>query len=355
MMDRAVEEGIFPGAVLLVARRGKILFHKAFGYASLQPRKVPLSCSTRFDLASLTKPLATTTALMLLVDRDQISLSDPLLGWFPDFDQGLKKKVRLFHLLSHSSGLRAWRPYYREFIENGRIIRSVRIRNAIYDRIHKESLTYRPGSRSLYSDLGFILAGEIIERVSGHRLDDFCQEEIFGPLKLRTLTFRGRDRTSGPQPLFAATERCPWRGRVLRGEVHDGNAYALGGVAGHAGLFGTAADVYRLTQVILDAAKGNSKYLSSGLVKRFVSRAKNPHSSWALGWDTPSNPSSSGLYFSSQSFGHLGFTGGSIWADRRRELIIVLLSNRIHPTSRNIRIRTFRPKIHDRIYRELMG
>lgn len=354
MMDHAVEEGVFPGAVLLVARRGKILFHEAFGYASLQPKKVSLSRSTRFDLASLSKALATTTALMWLVDRGEISISDPLHKWFPDFEQGLKKKIRLFHLLSHSSGLRAWRPYYRKYFKNGRMIRSNQVRNEIYDRLHKEGLSYRPGSRSLYSDLGFILAGEIIEKVSGRRLDDFCEKEIFGPLKLRTLTFRGSDRTSGPKPLFAATESCPWRGRVLRGEVHDGNAYALGGVAGHAGLFGTAEDVYRLTQVILDAAKGDSKYLSPGLVKRFVRRAKIPGSSWGLGWDTPSDPSSSGLYLSSLSFGHLGFTGCSIWADRRRELIIVLLSNRIHPSSRNIRIRAFRPKIHDRIYRELI-
>jgi serine-type D-Ala-D-Ala carboxypeptidase len=350
----AATHRVFPGAVLLIAHRGQVIAHEAFGDAARIPKVKPMTRDTRFDLASLTKPLATATALMLLLQEGRIHLSDPIRRWIPEFNPAEKRVVTIFHLLNHSSGLRAWRPYYREFIKDRKKTGTAIVRKKVYERVHQEHLTYPPGSESLYSDLGFILAGEVVEAVSGMRLDRFCDQRIFKPLGLRTLRFR-KAGSGRPRLLkFAATERCPWRKRVLRGEVHDSNAYVMGGVAGHAGLFGTAMDVYRLTDCILNAANGKETgFLSQKIVEPFVSRVGTPRSSWALGWDTPWTPSSSGRFFSPRSFGHLAFTGCSIWADRDQELIVILLTNRIHPTTRNIRIRAFRPVIHDLIMQEV--
>lgn len=356
LMKKAVLDGVFPGAVLLIAHRGEVILHEAFGDAARVPRKIPMTRQTRFDLASLTKPLATTTALMLLLERGKIALSDPVGRWIPEFNQGRKAGVAIFHLLNHSSGLQAWRPYYRDFIKGWRGIGTAAVRKKVYEMVHRERLTYPTGSTGLYSDLGFILAGEIVETVSGMELDRFCRERIFGPFGLRALGFRRVRGRRARSMKFAATERCLWRRRILWGEVHDDNAYVMGGVAGHAGLFGTALDVWRLTDRILAASNGkDERFLPQKIVEPFIARAGTPHSSWALGWDTPSAPSSSGRFFSPRSFGHLGFTGGSIWADRDRDLVVVLLTNRVHPTSRNVRIRAFRPMIHDLIIEELIG
>ena len=351
---KAATPNIFPGAVLLVSHRGRVISHEAFGDAARIPKIKPMTHDTRFDLASLTKPLATTTALMLLLQEGRIHLSDPVRQWIPGFNRAEKSRVTILHLLNHSSGLRAWRPYYREFIKDQKKNGTADVRKKVYEHVHQEHLTYPTGSKSLYSDLGFILAGEVVEAVSGMRLDRFCHQRIFKPLGLRTLRFRKVGSRRSRLLKFAATERCPWRMRVLRGEVHDANAYVMGGVAGHAGLFGTAMDVYRLTDCILNAANGkNTGFLSKKTVEPFVTRVGTPHSSWALGWDTPWAPSSSGRFFSPRSFGHLAFTGCSIWADRDRELIVILLTNRVHPTTRNIRIKAFRPVIHDLIMREV--
>jgi CubicO group peptidase (beta-lactamase class C family) len=307
--------------------------------------------ATRFDLASLTKPLATTTAVMLLLDEGSLGLQDPVSRFLPGFESGEKSRVRIFHLLNHSSGLRAWRPYYRELGDGRRIAGSPAGKKAIYEKVHAEKLNYTPGTQSLYSDLGFILLGEIVERAGGLPLDRFCRDRIFRPLSLRGLGYRKASPAGAGR--FAATERCPWRGRVLHGEVQDENAWAMGGTAGHAGLFGTAMEVFYLTQRILLAADGKERgFVAPKTAEAFVSRAGTPHSSFALGWDTPSAPSSSGRFFSPRSFGHLGFTGVSVWADRDRGLVAVLLTNRVHPTRRNIKIRAFRPAIHDLIVKE---
>jgi CubicO group peptidase (beta-lactamase class C family) len=352
-MSEAVEKSVFPGAVLLAGLGGKLILHEAFGYASIVPRRVPMTRRTRFDLASLTKPLATATAIMLLVNEGRIDLSDSVERWIPEFGNGGKSKATVFHLLNHSSGLRALRPYHREFIRSRKKAGSRAARRRIFERLVREKTIYPPGTRSLYSDLGFMLAGKIVETAGGMRLDRFCRRRLFSPLGLSTLGYR---RVTGQNPKsgrYAATERCAWRRRVLCGEVDDSNAYVMGGIEGHAGLFGTGLDVYRFAQAILDAANGSGGMVPQALADRFVTRAGTPGSSWALGWDTPSAPSTSGRYFSPRSFGHLGFTGCSIWCDRDRELIVVLLTNRIHPSARNNRIRAFRPVIHDVIVREL--
>ena len=223
------------------------------------------------------------------------------------------------------------------------------------DLIKQEPVEAPPGAQSVYSDLGFILLGVVVERAGGSPLADYCRSAVFEPMGA-LLGFRGpKGAASAGLSLIAPTEDDPWRGRLLRGEVHDENAWALGGVAGHAGLFGTAEGVSVVVGHWLDGYKGRSRLLQADLVKRFTTRQENiPGSSWALGWDTPSAPSSSGSRFSPASFGHLGYTGTSVWVDPSVELEVVLLSNRVHPTRRNESIKQFRPLIHDVIYGELI-
>lgn len=356
-LNQAIRRGVFPGAVLLVSYRGQVCFHEAVGFAALRPRRIRMTRATVFDLSSLTKPIATTTAIMKLVGRSVLKLEDPVHRWIPEFSGGGKDRVTVRHLLNHSSGLRAWEPIYREVgdLARGRagLMGSPDAKRLMLDRVHRNRLVYSPGSRSLYSDLGFMLLGEIIERVSGLALDRFCREEIFRPLGMkRTFYIKTGSRHRGP---FAATERSEWRGEIVMGQVHDDHAYAMGGVAGHAGLFATAMDLNRFARMILNALHGGPALTPRKVVKTFVTRQATPGSSWALGWDTPSEPSSSGRFFSKRSFGHLGYTGTSLWIDPEEDGVVVLLTNRVHPTRRNIKIRKFRPFIHDLVYRGFMA
>ncbi|HUK55401.1 MAG TPA: serine hydrolase [Nitrospiria bacterium] len=359
-LNDAVRDGVFPGAVLLVAFRGQIQIHQAVGFAVLMPRKVPLTRSTFFDLASLTKPIATTAAVMRLVDRGVLKLDDRVNRWIPEFSGSEKDRIAVRDLLNHSSGLRAWEPLCKEAIKEAKnrigFVGSSDAKRWVLNRIHRSRLVYKPGTQSLYSDLGFILLGEVVERAVGLTLDRFCREHVFRPLGLkRTFFIKTGTRRSGR---FAATEQSDWRRRIVIGQVHDDNAYVMGGIAGHAGLFGTAADLNRFAQGMLEALRGRCSFVSQKTAKSFVSRQTTPGSSWALGWDTPSEssgtPSSSGRFFSARSFGHLGYTGTSIWIDPEQDLVVVLLTNRVHPTSRNIKIRRFRPIIHDLIVQEIV-
>ncbi|HSG06013.1 MAG TPA: serine hydrolase, partial [Nitrospiria bacterium] len=293
-LQKGVEDGVFPGAVLLVSIGGKAVFHEAAGYASLKPRKVKMTRRTFFDLASLTKPVATTSSAMKLVEESAIRLSDRVDRWIPDFKGRGKSAVTIRHLLNHSSGLRAWEPIYKRLIpacrKNRRFISKGKAREAILDRVIQNRLVYTPGTKSIYSDLGFILLGEIIERATGRRLDSFCAKEIFKPLKMNH-TFFISGFVSGkkaPKGSFAATERSSWRKKIIRAEVHDDHAFCMGGYAGHAGLFGNARDLDRFAQAMLKGWMGRRTLFSKNTVRRFTRRQKTPKSSWALGWDTPS-------------------------------------------------------------------
>lgn len=355
-LNQAVKDGVFPGAVLLVSCCGEVRFHEAVGFAALKPRKIRMAHSTIFDLASLTKPVATTAAVMRLMDRSALVLEDTVSRFIPEFSGGEKDRVTVRHLLNHSSGLRAWEPFYKEAITRGRgrsgFVGSPAAKRFVLDRIHRSRLVYPPGTRSLYSDPGFILLGELIERVGGLSLDRFCRNEIFHPLGMKqTFYIKTGAKRRGR---FAATERSDWRGKIVTGQVHDDNAYVMGGVVGHAGLFGTAMDLNRFAQMMLGSLRGDDTLISKKVVETFVTRQATPGSSWALGWDTPSEPSSSGRFFSPRSFGHLGYTGTSLWIDPEQDLSVVLLTNRVHPTRRNIKIRRFRPLIHDLVYREFI-
>jgi CubicO group peptidase (beta-lactamase class C family) len=361
----AVAQGVFPGGVALLAKGDKVVFEQAFGFRSLVPEKSPMQVDTIFDLASLTKPLVTTTAIMLMVREKKIRLDDRVTRFFPNFGVFGKTHVTFRHLLAHCSGLPAWKPYYEEVIKGQRegkinFVVSRAAKSYIFEQIHREKAVAPPGTQSLYSDLGFMLLGEVIEEISGRTLDRYCQDKIFKPIGLRSIAFidltQLRARRIRPvEEKIAPTENCGWRKKILCGEVDDDNAYAMGGVAGHAGLFSSARDIHLLLTRLRQCCRGEDPFLPASLVQEFLTRDETvPGSTHALGWDTPSREnSSSGSYFSPRSVGHLGFTGTSIWWDLERDCHVILLTNRVHPSRNNEKIKEFRPHIHDLIMKIL--
>ena len=361
-LQQAVAGGIFPGAVLAIRHGGGESCLVTAGRLSTDPPGISVPSSAVYDLASLTKPLATVTCLALLIQRGQCRLDDRVDALLPELRNTPVGQATLRHLLTHSSGLPGWRGFYEQLSPNAVLPSSEEARadagRQVLELIKKEPVVYGRGERSLYSDLGFMLLGLVIERLSGTALDQFVCEHVVQPLKAYPLGYlptdqEGESRKRSMGNLIAPTECDPWRVRLLCGEVHDENAAALGGVAGHAGLFGTAEAVLAVTGAWLMGYQRKPSILNSEIVRDFARRQTTvPGSSWALGWDTPSSPSSSGRYFSSQSFGHLGYTGTSIWIDPVCELEVVLLSNRVHPSRKNEEIRVFRPTIHDLVYEE---
>lgn len=363
-LQQAVANGIFPGAVLAIRQGGGRSCLVTAGRLSSGPSGNPVTSSTVYDLASLTKPLATVTSLALLIQRGQCRPDDHVDAVLPELGDAAVGQATLRQLLTHSSGLPGWRGFYEHLSPNAVLPSSQQARvhagRQLLQLIKREAAIYGRGDRSLYSDLGFMLLGLAIERLSGTTLDQFVCEQIVQPLKAHPLCYlptdhEGRARKTSMMNVIAPTEFDSWRGRLLCGEVHDENAAALGGVAGHAGLFGTAEAVLAVTGAWLAGYHRKPSILNHEVVRDFTRRqAAVPESSWALGWDTPSLPSTSGQYFSSQSFGHLGYTGTSIWIDPSCELEVVLLSNRVHPSRKNEGIRSCRPAIHDLVYQEFV-
>ncbi|MBI2211767.1 MAG: serine hydrolase [Deltaproteobacteria bacterium] len=272
----AVAQGVFPGAVVLVGKGDEVVFERAFGHRSLVPEKSPMQLETIFDLASLTKPLATTIATMLLVREKKIRLEDRVTRFFPNFGVFGKTHVTFRHLLAHCSGLPAWKPYYEDIVKGERegkinFVASRAAKSYVFEQIHREKSLASPGTQSLYSDLGFMLLGEVIEEVTGWTLDRYCQDKVFKPMGLRSTSFVDLTllRTRRLQPvaeMIAPTEQCPWRKKVLCGEVHDDNAYAMGGVAGHAGLFSSARDIHLLLTRLKRCCRGEDPFLPAPLV-----------------------------------------------------------------------------------------
>ncbi len=360
-LDRAIEAGETAGAVLLarMPREGEVLEHASVcGLAVSRPERLPMTRETIFDLASLTKVLATATALMLLVHEGRVALDDPAAKYLPAFGERAKDAVTVRHLLTHSSGLKPWRGFHELMVERERktgehLLGTPAAREFVLSRIHRSSLVHDPGKAAVYGDLDFMVLGALIESVSGTPLDAFCAQRIFAPLGLENTRFVRPARFGDVPPdaerrRFAATEACSWRGRVIRGEVHDPNASAMGGVAGHAGLFAPADDVMRFATTLLDVWHGRSDLWPRETLHAFTQRQHLPaESDWALGWDTPTvGASSSGRHFGAQSIGHLGFTGTSLWIDLEREAVVVLLTNRIHLVAKRSQYR-LRPLIHD--------
>lgn len=367
-LDRAVKDGVFPGAVLAVRCGDRPVCRFHTGHISTVPPGSLVGTSTIYDLASLTKPLATVTALVLLMQKGSCRLDDRVVDYLSECADASIGSATIRHLLTHSSGLPGWRGFYERLSPAGTIPSSAGERElakrAMLSLIQSEASVYERGARSLYSDLGFIVLGLIVERISRQSMNEYFLDHIVRPLGGPRIGFilaeqpgAFSDSVEADRGGVAPTEVDQWRqGRLLCGEVHDQNAAAMGGEAGHAGLFGTADAVLAITGEWLRAYHGRKAILNQGIAREFTRRQKQEGaSSWALGWDTPSAPSSAGRYLSAQSFGHLGYTGTSIWIDPERELEVVLLSNRVHPSSRNEAIREFRPAIHDLVYQEFIG
>ena len=365
-MNAAVDRGVFPGAVLLAREGERVFYLRAFGERQIEPQRAPMQEGTIFDLSSLTKPLATGVALMLLVREGKVHPDDRVTRFFHNFGVYGKTHVTMRHLLCHTSGLPAWRPYFKTIMQIERkgekvnFLGSDAAKEWVYQQISRERPDTPAGAKAVYSDLGFMLLGALVEVVTGTTLDRFCQERIFRTLGMRATSFIDLSlvRTRRIQPItemIAATERCLWRKRVLCGEVHDDNAYAMGGVAGHAGLFAAARDVDTLLCRLKACWAGADDFLPPALVREFWTRdATIPGSTWTLGWDTPSpTGSAAGTLFSPNTVGHLGFTGTSFWMDLDRDRHIILLSNRVHPDRDNNAIKDFRPMIHDLVNQAL--
>ncbi len=339
-LQRRVEDGAFPGGVLFVGSRGRLVYHTAVGrYGVDDPR--PVSDTTVYDLASLTKVVGLTTAAMLLAQDGRLDLDRPVSEYVPRFAQHGKRAVTVRQLLTHSSGLPAWRPFYELTATPAEAI----------DSILAAGLEAAPGQRYVYSDLGAITLTEVIKAITGQPFERFLEDRVFAPLALTRTRFLPPVSWA---TFVAPTERDPWRGRMLRGEVHDENAARLGGVSGHAGLFSTGPDLIRFAFWLLDAyhdrLPANAPLrLRSDVVREFVTRQPGPDGSTrALGWDTPSaTGSSAGSKMARTSFGHTGFTGTSIWIDPEQETVIILLTNRVHPTRDNRAILEVRGRVAD--------
>lgn len=367
-LQSAVDEGVFPGAQLAVRLRGELQCVVVAGRLSSEPPGLPVQPATIYDLASLTKPLATGTSVLLLTQRAKVALEDPVQEVLAELEGTLIGQATVRDLLAHRSGLPGWRPFY-ERLDAGGVVPELSggnqpVKQLVLKMIRDEPLIYVRGERSIYSDLGFMLLGFLVERLSGMPMDLWCEEAIVRPLRANPMMFSptggltqlGATRSMADVSLIAPTEQDEWRNRLLRGEVHDENAAAMGGVAGHAGLFGTAESVLAVSGAWLCGYHGRESILDGELVRQFTTRQESAtRSNWVLGWDTPSAPSSSGSHFSEQSFGHLGYTGTSLWIDPLCELEVVLLSNRVHPSRRNEKIKAFRPYIHDLVYREFVS
>jgi CubicO group peptidase (beta-lactamase class C family) len=322
-VEWGIKQGAYPGAALVVGRHDTVLFARGYGHLTWSESSlVPDPDSTLYDLASLTKIIATTTALMLLVDRGELQLDAPVARYIPEFSGPGRDAITVRHLLTHTSGLRPTLPLFREARDSPAALRMV----------FAAAPVAPPGARVIYSDLNAILLGEIVHRVVGDPLDVVATREIFRPLGLHRTLFRpGRELL----PQIAPTGL--WRGHAVAGVVNDQNAARLGGVAGHAGLFASGADVARFAQFILrEGTVPGGRLVRAETVRVFTTRATSPRQGTgqearALGWQalpTGERVSSAGTLFGPRSFGHTGWTGTSLWIDPDRDLFVVLLANR---------------------------
>jgi beta-N-acetylhexosaminidase len=345
IIDQAIKDSAFPGASLVIVKDGLIVHQKAYGSFDYEPYSNRVDVNTMFDLASVTKVISTTSAIMRLVGEGKIKLDDPIVKYFPKFGQHGKEHITLYNLMVHNSGLVAWAKFY-EYCKTPQ---------QLVDSVFASRLIYKTGDSTLYSDLGLITTGKIIEKVTGTTLDHYVDSVFFVPLGMTSTMFNPPQRLrSRVMPTEVDTF---WRrtGTAVRGTVHDENASVLGGVSGHAGLFSTAPNLAVLLQMELNGGVyGGKRYLKEDVLHKFTAR-QSPKSSRGIGWDTKiSSRGWSGKLLSEQTWLHTGFTGTSVITDPTRNLIVVFLTNRVYPTRENQKIGSVRPKVHDAIVRSLM-
>jgi beta-glucosidase-like glycosyl hydrolase/CubicO group peptidase (beta-lactamase class C family) len=350
LLDRAVVDDAFPGGVMALGLKDDLVVH-AFGKLTRDAKAGVVTENTMYDMASLTKAMVTTTAAMMLVQQKRLDLDAPVTRYLPEWaaaaksdpDPTWRARATVRMLLLHDAGLPAHRDFYKQ----------AKGHDAVLALVEAEPLVHEPGTQVEYSDLGFIMLGEIIERLTGESLDEFARDNIFAPLGMENSLY---NPPAAMRARIAPTEfDADFRKRLIVGEVHDENAWALGGVSGNAGLFSTAGDVAIFAQMILNGGiYGHHRIVSRAVIEQFTARQSIGDSARTLGWDVPTPPvSSAGRYFSADSFGHMGFTGTSLWIDPDRDLFVILLTNRVNPTRANEQIRQVRPALHDAIMESL--
>ncbi len=340
LMEQAVEDSVFPGAALLFGTDEQIFYSKGFGHFTYDKNSPNVKTNSIFDLASVSKVVATTSAAMILVDQGKLNLDEKVITYLPQFNNNGKNKVTIRNLLLHNSGLAPFKKYYDVFSTEEEVIND----------IMNLPLDNPPGEKYVYSDLGMITLQKVIENISGKSLDVFLEENLFSKLEMnRTMYNPSNEIKNNCVP----TELDDfWRMRLLQGEVHDERAYMLNGVAGHAGLFSTVEDLAKFAMMLLNNGEYNgNQIISSKIIDEWTTK-QSEQSDRALGWDTKSidGYSSAGKYFSKESFGHTGYTGTSIWIDKENKFFVILLSNRVHPTRANKKISKFRPIIHNAVF-----
>jgi serine-type D-Ala-D-Ala carboxypeptidase len=341
VLAAGIDQKAFPGASLAITHKGRLVALKGIGRFTYDQNSSPVTAETVYDLASITKVVATTAACMVLYERGILQLEQRLVDILPEFSghDPRRQNVTFRMLLAHSSGL----PAYVRLFER------VRTREELVHEALRLPLAAAPGSREEYSDIGFILLGIALERLTKQPLDRFCQAEIFSWLGLERTAFRPPWEWN---PMIPPTvDDRTFRHRIVHGEVHDENACVMSGIAGHAGVFATARDVASFADCMLELGH---QLVQPGTIQLFTRRESwPPGTSRALGWDTPSPPSQSGRYFSPSSFGHLGYTGTSLWIDPHRQLSVTLLTNRVWPDCASQKIKQIRPAFHDAVVEAL--
>ena len=342
VLSRALADGAFPGAVAIIGNRAGILASYGVGRLDAADSTRPTP-TTIYDLASLTKIVATTSLMLQLVDQGRVALDTPVVRYLPDWHGPGAAEITLRQLLTHSSGLAAWRAFYKEATDKADARAQLML-------VGPDA---PPGTRYLYSDMNFMLLGMVAERLTGMSLDSAFTAMVARPLQLSDTRFLP---DSMQRSRIAPTEYDPWRQRQLRGEVHDENAWRFGGVSGHAGLFSTGEDLSRVARLWLNGGTLDGARLASAQTVAAFTRAQDTLiSKRALGWETPTGTNSAGHRLSPRAFGHTGFTGTSMWIDPSHDLFVILLTNRVNPTRENKKIGAVRTALADAIVGALDG
>ncbi|MBP9191235.1 MAG: serine hydrolase [Ignavibacteria bacterium] len=352
IISGGIMTGSFPGAQVLIGNERDILYNKSYGNFTYDENSPVVTDYTMYDLASVTKVLATTSAIMKLYDQRKFNLSDKVSYYIPEFGSNGKEDITILNLLIHNSGLTAFVPFYKYYSNSEEVM----------DAIYNAELEYPTGSQSVYSDLNAVILGKLVEKISGKDLNQYCIDNIFLPLDMQNTMFVPDD--SRKDKIAPTEEDTYWRGRLLQGEVHDETTSMLNGVSGNAGLFSNARDIYKLMSVLLNDGRYYNPYTRSlkeermfdkFTVELFTKKYTDVlyENSRALGWDTKPLDSSTkyripcGELISENCFGHTGYTGTSVWCDRERKIIVILLTNRVYPSRSNYGIRDIRPEIHN--------
>lgn len=335
----ALAEGASPGAALAVGRFGRLVYQRGYGTLDYAAGSPVVSPTTLYDLASLTKVIATTTAAMILEEEGKLDVGRTVHSYVAEFDAPDKAAITVRMLLTHSGGLESYAPLYLKH----------RGRADFISQINARPLKSLPGTATVYSDWDMVLLQAVIERITGTPLDEFAARRVFQPLGMLDTQFLPDTSNASLRHRIAPTAVDTARGGLLQGIVHDGNAWAIGGVSGHAGLFSTAHDLAVFAQTLLAGGSyGDAHIVAPTTVARWTSRQATA-SSRALGWDTPAPESSAGRYFSPRSFGHTGFTGTSLWLDPERGLFVVLLTNRVNSHGTSTRHTKLRRDVADAV------